>query len=431
MATHTRRRILSLSCAGLAMGLVFAGHALAQDPVTLTILLGNDPNGLASAQEVIKDFEAANPGIKIEIETRTVDAQGDNLVKSRLATGEMTDMFNWNSGALFQTLNPSQTLVDLTDEPFQANVIESYKPTVMSNGRVYGAPWGTAMGGGVVYNKKIYADLGLSVPKSWDEFMANSQKIKDAGIPPVIQSFGTDWSAQIFVLADFYNVYAADPTFPEKYTANQAKYATTPAALAGFQHQEDVFKAGFLNADFASATLEDALRMVATGEGAQYPQLSFAISNIKNDHPDHINDIGYFAMPGAPEHNGLTVWMPGALYIANTSEHIDEAKKFAAFVASPAGCAAMNRVGTPTGPYLVKDCPLPADVPPAVADLAPYFAEDGRTAPALEFLSPVKGPLMPQITTEVGSGVRSALEGAQLYDEDVRKQALQLGLPGW
>jgi raffinose/stachyose/melibiose transport system substrate-binding protein len=38
---------------------------------------------------------------------------------------------------------------------------------------------------------------------------------------------------------------------------------------------------------------------------------------------------------------------------------------------------------------------------------------------------------MPQITTEVGSGVRSALEGAQLYDEDVRKQALPLGLPGW
>src|SRR5215213_7989213 len=132
MATHTRRHILSMSCAGLAMGLVFAGSALAQDPVTLTLLLGNDPNGLASAQEVIKDFEAANPGIKIEIETRTVDAQGDNLVKSRLATGEMTDMFNWNSGALFQTLNPAQTLVDLTDEPFQANVIESYKPTVMS-----------------------------------------------------------------------------------------------------------------------------------------------------------------------------------------------------------------------------------------------------------------------------------------------------------
>jgi raffinose/stachyose/melibiose transport system substrate-binding protein len=31
----------------------------------------------------------------------------------------------------------------------------------------------------------------------------------------------------------------------------------------------------------------------------------------------------------------------------------------------------------------------------------------------------------------VGSGIRSAAEGAALYDEDVKKQALQLGLPGW
>jgi raffinose/stachyose/melibiose transport system substrate-binding protein len=322
-------------------------------------------------------------------------------------------------------------LVDLTDEAFEANVIDSFKPTVTANGRIYGAPWGSAMGGGVVYNKKIYEKLGLSVPTSWAEFMANSQKIKDAGIPPVIQSFGTDWSAQIFVLADFYNVITADPSFAVDYTANKAKYATTPAALAGFQHQEDVFKAGFLNKDFASATLDDALRMVAKGEGAQYPQLSFAISNIKENYPDDINDIGYFAMPGAPEHNGLTVWMPGALYIAKTSQHIEEAKKFATFLATTAGCAALSRKGVPTGPYLVKGCSLPDQVPPAVKDLLPYFQADGRTAPALEFLSPVKGPLMPQITTEVGSGTRSALEGAKLYDEDVRKQAMQLGLPGW
>jgi raffinose/stachyose/melibiose transport system substrate-binding protein len=70
-------------------------------------------------------------------------------------------------------------------------------------------------------------------------------------------------------------------------------------------------------------------------------------------------------------------------------------------------------------------------VPPAVADLATYFEADGRTAPALEFLSPIKGPNLENITVEVGSGIRSAADGAALYDEDVKKQAQQLGLPGW
>ena len=60
-----------------------------------------------------------------------------------------------------------------------------------------------------------------------------------------------------------------------------------------------------------------------------------------------------------------------------------------------------------------------------------YFEKDGGTSPALEFLSPIKGPALEQITVEVGSGIRGAKEGAALYDEDVKKQAQQLKLPGW
>ncbi len=43
----------------------------------------------------------------------------------------------------------------------------------------------------------------------------------------------------------------------------------------------------------------------------------------------------------------------------------------------------------------------------------------------------MKGPDLEQITVAVGSGLRSAADGAAAYDEDVEKQAQQLGLPGW
>ena len=90
------------------------------------------------------------------------------------------------------------------------------------------------MGGGIYYNRKIYAELGLSVPKSWAEFMANNEKIKAAGKVAVAQTYGDTWTSQLFVLADFYNVQAAEPNFAADYTANKAKYATSPAAMAGF-----------------------------------------------------------------------------------------------------------------------------------------------------------------------------------------------------
>jgi raffinose/stachyose/melibiose transport system substrate-binding protein len=79
---------------------------------------------------------------------------------------------------------------------------------------------------------------------------------------------------------------------------------------------------------------------------------------------------------------------------------------------------------------MVDGCKLPSSVPPAVNDLTKYV-DDGKVTPALEFLSPVKGPALEQITVEVGSGIRSGQDGAALYDQDVKKQAQQLGLEGW
>jgi len=160
--------------------------------------------------------------------------------------------------------------------------------------------------------------------------------------------------------------------------------------------------------------------------------LSITVGTIATAYPDLVNDVGFFALPGDdPTKNGLTTWMPNGLYINAATQHLAEAKRFVEFVASVAGCDAQTAAIGATGPYLVKGCAIPADVPPVVSDLLPYFETDGATAPALEFLSPVKGPNLPQITVEVGSGIRSAADGAALYDEDVKKQAQQLALPGW
>ncbi len=427
MTLSMTRRALLAATALLSVGLA---PAFAQDVVTLTYLVDDNPTNVATAEGLKAAFEAENPGIRIDIETRPGGGEGDNIVKTRLATGEMTDVFRYNAGSLFQALNPTQTMLDLTDEPFQANVIDSFKPVVTAtDGRIYGAPEEAAMGGGILYNKPIYAELGLSVPKTWDEFMANNEKIKAAGKAPVIQTFGDTWTSQLFVLGDFYNVQAAVPDFAAEYTAGKAKYATTPAAMKGFERGEQVFKAGYLNEDYASALFADGVRMVATGEGAHYPMLTFAIGGIAQDYPDNLNDVGFFAIPGDDAaKNGLTVWMPAAVYISRTTEHPEEAKKFVAFIASTKGCDARSGANGATGPYLIKGCELPADVPAAVSDLLPYFQKDGATAPALEFLSPIKGPALEQITVEVGSGIRSAADAAALYDEDVRKQAQQLGL---
>ena len=262
--------------------------------------------------------------------------------------------------------------------------------------------------------------------------MANNEKIKAAGKVPIAQTYRDTWTSQLFVLADFYNVLAEVPTFADDYTANKAKYATTPAAVRGFQHLEDAFKAGYFNEDFGAATYDDGLRMVATGEAAHYPMLTFAIGGDpaepprpaqrrrllrparpgrRQERPDRLD-------AGRPLHPGRERERRGGEGLPRTSSP-----------RSRAATSSPRRSARPA-PTWSRAASCRPTCRPAVADMLPYFETEGATAPALEFLSPVKGPALEQITVEVGSGIRPAAEGAALYDQDVEKQAKQLGLPG-
>lgn len=404
---------------------------LAHADTTLSLLIDSNQEIVDTFDALTAAYSAAHPDVTFDIETRPSGSDGDNVIKTRLSTGDMADIFEYNSGSLFQVLNPEKTLADLSD--IQDDVIDSYKPTVTSpDGVVRGIPLGAAMGGGILYSIPLYKELGLSIPKTWAEFMANNEKIKAAGKIPVMQTYGDPWTSQLLVLADYFNVQKLNPNFAADYTANRAKYATTPGALAGFQRLEELSKAGYLNEDYGSAKFDDGVSQVATGAAAHYPMLTFAMGNIKQNFPEHLNDVGFFAQPGDDAAtNGMTTWMPVAVYVSQTSTQQDAAKDFLRFIASPEGCQVMmDKVGA-AGPYLIKNCALPDDAPQAVKDMLPYFQGQDTTAPALEFISPIKGPNLQQITVEVGSGMRSAADAAALYDQDVEKQAKQMGLPNW
>lgn len=429
--------IAALTLAGCAAAGESGGSSESTDSsgseeTTLTMFIDDATGTVASVEAMVEAYKAIAPNVTIEVETRPGGADGDNLVKTRLATGEMNDIFLYNTGSLFQALNPTEQLAPLTGEPFVDLIVDSFIPTVTAGGDVYGVPTGTAMGGGILYNMDIYEELSLEVPLTWDEFMANNAVIKEAGIDPVIQTYGETWTSQLFVLGDYHNVATEEPNFAEEYTGNQAKYATSAAAIRGFEYLQELYELGYYNADYATATFNDGILKLGNGEGAHYPMLTFAIASLEELAPETTDSVGFFAQPGpSADTNGLTVWTSAGFYIPKTSEYIDEAKAFLAFVMTPEACEAQTAAVGQSGPYFVEGCGVADDLFPVVQDMLPYFEREGGTTPALEFVSPVKGPALEQITVATGSGQYTAQEAAELYDQDVEKQAQQLGLPGW
>jgi len=406
-----------------------SGSSNSEGTIELTMLMGETAN-TPGFQAVVKAIEE-ELNIKTKVELHPGGPEGENIMKTRLATGDMADLTIFNSGSLLKTLNPEQHFVDLTNEPFMDKVMDSYKEVVSENGKVFGIPSSSSQVGAWLYNKKIYEELGLSVPKTWDELMANNEKIKESGKTAVIGSYATSWTSQLILLADYYNVQAQEPNFAKDYTAGKAKYATSQAALQGFEKLQEVGEKGYLNEDFNATTYDQGIQMLAEGKGAHYPMLTQALPIIAENYPDKVNDIGVFPQPSDhPDVNGFTTWMPSAVLINNKTEHLEAAKKWLEFFISPEGLEIYASKAKNIGPFVIEGAAIPDDAYAAVKEMMPYF-EEGKVAPALEFVSPIKGANLPQITQQVGGSITPAKEGAEMYDKDVEKQAQQLGLEGW
>ena len=394
------------------------------DMVTLTLMIDRD-TPLAGIEGVIAAAQA-ELGINIEIEIRPGGLEGENLLRTRLATGDMSDLIFFNSGALLHTLNPSEHFIDISNEPFVDRLDESFIVAVSEGDAIYGVPAGTFMAGAIIYCIAMYEAHGLEVPNTWDEFMENIRVLDAAGETAIIGTYADAWTSQVMWLGDAYNLFQAEPDFAVDFEAGIAKWENTPAALRGFEKLAEVNP--YLNSDFLAMTFDEGVDIMANGEAGHWAMLSFVLTVVYDLYGREAADgLGIFGIPGDDGDRGLTVWVPNAIYGNAASEHREEILAFMEFFVSEAGAAAFVAAQPPEGPLGIRGFELPETALRAARyDMQAYF-DAGRSAPALEFITAIKGPNAPNITQAIGAGQMSPLEGAIQYDEDCANQARQLG----
>jgi len=382
----------------------------------LTVTILAEPQSFASLEAVAAEIEK-ELGIKTLITLRSELEEA--TVKTMLATGDMADLFVYHSGAKLNDLNPSETIVDLSDEPYIGNFISEYFLSSNVKGKVYGVPVSSTLSYAWAYNKEVYRELSLDVPQTWKQLMDNCQVIQEAGITPVLGAFGSRWTSQVVLLSEAYNIFVAEPSFAKDLEAGLANFADTPAALRGFEKLAEIRQ--YLNPDYASIDTNEALRRLTTGSAAHFPMSSRHLNTIQSQYPEKSDQIGFFGQPGDdPENHGITIWMPYSLYIYKYSPNIELAKQWLSYLFSPQGYNALTSVNRPDGPYAIDGILLPDDVPQGILELQEYF-DAGKTHVALEFETSLKGPNSSAICMDLIFGVNEPLEAAQAYDADLDK----------
>lgn len=419
-----KRALVTIIAFVMAFGLFGSLTAKAEVDV-ITLLIDGDMS--LDAFKAVAALAETEIGVRVEYEFRHGGEEGDNIVKTRLAAGDMSDILGYNSGSLLNALNPSEYFADLSGYEWVNALDDTFKAAVTVGSETYGMPIFSSQAGAVLYSKPLYEKYGLSVPKDWAEFIANCKVLKDAGEDAVMGTFGDSWTSQVLFLGDHYNLQTQDPTFTAEFEKGNAKYSSVPAALRSFEKYAELV--GYYNEDYLAATYDDGCERIANGEAGHWFILTQSLSNIYSLYGKEVVDsVGVFGVPADDGNTGLTVWMPTAMYANKKSEKLDAILKFFEFYISKAALDTYASVSLPDGPYVVKGYQVPDTAyEPVAVDMQAYF-DAGKTKVAMEFETPVKGPNLASICVEVGSGRISAEEAAKIYDEDCLKQAIQLGL---
>lgn len=160
-------------------GLLAFGLMSAQAQVTITYWQYDFKSKIEAIDELIKRFEAANPGIKVVHQTFPYDAY-QQKVGSSIPAGQGPDVVNLFYGWL-PTWVKAGYLVPLPENlvsPKQVdNDFVSMAQSAKMGGKYYGLP--TAVRSlALFYNKDLFQQAGISKPpKTWAEFFEAGKKL--------------------------------------------------------------------------------------------------------------------------------------------------------------------------------------------------------------------------------------------------------------
>ncbi|MBT2655237.1 extracellular solute-binding protein [Bacillus sp. ISL-18] len=272
--------------------------------------------------ELINEFEKQHPSIVIKQE---VVPGGMTVLKTRIARGDIPDIFiTYPIEQDYRIRAEKGYLLDLTQDGFIQNINPNIQNRYLVNGKMYGVAL-TQNAVGVLYNKDQFREYHLSIPKTWDEFIAVMEKLRAAGKTPLLMPNEDADKTSVFnlnlVANEINTKYWSQDSFSLlKDQAWREISEKTVKALSFVQpnsFQDDYFA---VNQKFAK------------GEGTMYVMGTWVLPEIEKYNPQFQYGIFPFPATNQPEQNKVLGGVDIGLAIAADTKHPKEAKEFLAFL---------------------------------------------------------------------------------------------------
>src|SRR5689334_24010089 len=141
----------------VAAGLVFAAGTAAAQTTVKWLHIEVNPNQVKIWEEVARDFEAKNPGVKVEMQFLENEAYKAKLPTILQSKDRPHIIYSWAGGVLKSQVEAG-VLEDITQDV--ADLAPKLSPAAVAaftvNGKVYGVPYNMSQVG-FMYNKELFA----------------------------------------------------------------------------------------------------------------------------------------------------------------------------------------------------------------------------------------------------------------------------------
>lgn len=233
-------------------------------------------NTKAEWQQIIKDFEAQNKGITVNLDVESW-TDINNVIKTKIQAGKQPDILNIDAFAGFAADNLLYPAKDIVS----AKTLDDFQPAFSKNASIDGTQWGLpfiASARALFYNKDDFAKAGITAPPTtWADFEADAAKLKAVGVTPYGMPLGSE-EAQAETAIWFYGAgggYGDSKTL----TIDSAQNVT------GATEMQKVINQGFTEANPGSTNRTPLMNVFVQGQLGMQVGLPPIVGLIKSKNP--------------------------------------------------------------------------------------------------------------------------------------------------
>ena len=308
--------------------------------------VGTEGADLETYELAIKQFnENTTSGYTIENVPTQNDKYKEKLVIA-MSSGECPDMYTtWSGGPMDQYIDAgyAQPIDDLASQyKLQDKYMEGALAQATYKDQLYAIPVKNISVAGIYYNKALFEQYGIEVPKTVSELEAAADTFVENGIVPFTLANGPKWTGSMYFQLLAARKGGLEPF--QKAAAGEGSFEDECFEYAGEKIQEWVNK-GYFPEGFNSMSEDDgqAAQLFYTEKAAMYLIGSWKTAAFKTDCADGGSDfydqIGWFNFPAVDDSDADPSIMCGTLgdqfiSFTCTGDKLAAAVEFASYLSS-------------------------------------------------------------------------------------------------